>query len=141
MNRTLPLLLAIGPFAGCGSTWTLDDGVLGGGNGDCATPSSMYRDADGDGFGDPRGFLGKACSPTSGAAANATDCDDNSAAVNPAADERCNGIDDDCDPLTGEDEAVDAPSWYLDADDDGYGDDGTSVVACDIPSSDRKSVV
>ena len=38
-----------------------------------------------------------------------------------AADEDCNGVDDDCDGTVDEDDAVDALTWYLDADLDGYG--------------------
>jgi hypothetical protein len=48
------------------------------------------------------------------------DCDDRNDAIHPGVDERCNAIDDDCDGDVDED-AVDAPPMYSDADGDGYG--------------------
>ena len=62
------------------------------------------------------------------------DCDDNDAAVNPGAEESCNGLDDDCD---GEiDEGV-TETWYADADQDGYGDENATVELCsEDPLSD-----
>ncbi len=58
------------------------------------------------------------------------DCDDANDAVHPGATEVCNDRDDDCDAAVDED-AVDAPTWYADADADGYG--VAAVVACDPP--------
>jgi hypothetical protein len=60
---------------------------------------TWYADADGDGFGNA-GSTTTACTQPVGYVANSSDCDDNSAAVNPNATEVCNGIDDDCDGLT-----------------------------------------
>ncbi len=57
------------------------------------------------------------------------DCDDGNAAVNPAAIEVCNGIDDNCNNIV-DDDAVDAGAWYVDADGDGYGVTSTFIVAC-----------
>ena len=89
--------------------------------GNCADPtdyncdgSAGFDDADGDGF--------AACE----------DCDDSRTSVNPDGEERCNGLDDDCDG-TPDDNAPDADRWYADADADGYTDPSTSVVACDPP--------
>ncbi len=59
------------------------------------------------------------------------DCDDNNANVRPSAREVCDGIDQDCD------EEVDEGAeqrFYRDADDDGFGDRGTSVQACSAPT-------
>ena len=50
-----------------------------------------------------------------------------------ALEERCNRMDDDCDGQVDEDDAVDAPTWYLDADGDGYGDPAKSKRACQRP--------
>jgi len=63
---------------------------------DPSDPSVFYADEDGDGFGDPENTA-SACSPPEGYVTSNTDCNDNNADVNPAADEICNFIDDDCD--------------------------------------------
>jgi hypothetical protein len=47
--------------------------------------------------------------------------------------ETCDGTDEDCDGLVDED-ALDAPRWYADADGDGWGDDATATVACAAPA-------
>jgi hypothetical protein len=60
------------------------------------------------------------------------DCDDGDALIHPDADEVCNEKDDDCDGVIDED-PVFAPSWYLDADGDGYGDRTASLQACSAP--------
>jgi hypothetical protein len=61
------------------------------------------------------------------------DCDDQDPAVFPGAEERCNGVDDDCDESIDED-AVDAATWYRDADGDGYGAPDVTTRACEQPS-------
>ena len=58
------------------------------------------------------------------------DCDDNDAAVNPAADEVCDGEDNNCDGVTDTD-AIDASTYYTDADADGFGDPAAPVTSCD----------
>ena len=91
-----------------------------------------YPDADGDGFGDS-GHPGNdqpSCPP--GWVDNNFDCDDGNASINPGADEFCNGIDDNCDTVVDEN-AVDAPTWYRDADGDGYGDLAITLELCDQP--------
>jgi hypothetical protein len=100
---------------------------------DALDAGTWYADSDSDGYGDPSATTA-ACSAPSGAVADATDCDDGDAAVNPGATELCNGIDDDCDGGTDEDDAADAGTWYTDADGDGYGDAGSPVSACSQPS-------
>ena len=52
------------------------------------------------------------------------DCDDADAAINPAALEVCNGVDDNCDGRTDADDATltDGVTGYADRDGDGFGD-------------------
>ena len=61
------------------------------------------------------------------------DCDDADAAVHPGADELCDLLDRDCDGLADVD-SVDAPTWWTDADADGYGDEQGPLVACEQPA-------
>ncbi|MEE2749811.1 MAG: putative metal-binding motif-containing protein, partial [Myxococcota bacterium] len=62
------------------------------------------------------------------------DCDDNDPAINPVADEVCDGSDNDCDSTVDEDDAVDAPNWYADLDMDAYGDPSAVTQACVQPA-------
>jgi len=64
---------------------------------------------------------------------SAEDCDDSDPAVHPGADELCNDVDDDCDGVIDEDDALDAALWYADADGDGYGLTDDTTTACDRP--------
>ena len=91
---------------------------------------TWYRDADGDGYGVST-TTSISCSAPSGYVSNDDDCDDGRAAVNPAAAESCNSRDDDCDGSI--DEGV-GTTWYADTDGDGYGDSGSTSVACSAPS-------
>jgi hypothetical protein len=90
---------------------------------DCTDPADYncdgytgYADDDGDGF--------AACE----------ECDDLDATIFPGADERCDGVDNDCDAVVDEDDATDAVTWYADADGDGYGEPGSTDIACSQPS-------
>lgn len=92
---------------------------------------NVYDDADGDGYGNIA-TVNEACEPADGQTARAGDCDDFDAEVHPGAPERCNGIDDDCNPDTVEsDEAF----WTTDA--------GTEVWTNQVRGSnqDRRQVV
>ena len=95
---------------------------------------TFYTDADGDTYGDAEAPL-EACGESAGVVADNTDCDDANSAINPAADEVCDAIDNDCDGTINGETATDATDWYPDGDADGYGDaDGTPVRDCDAPS-------
>ncbi|MCB9764470.1 MAG: FG-GAP repeat protein [Alphaproteobacteria bacterium] len=112
----------------------LDDDCDGATDGpDAIDPSTWYADDDGDGYGDPDDSA-LACDAPAGAVADATDCDDDDAAVNPGATEVCNGLDDDCDGATDGPNAADAGTWYADDDGDGYGDPDDATLACDAPT-------
>ena len=79
----------------------------------------VFDDADADGWGpvdaDPAGFE---CFPAAGWALEIGDCDEEDAAVNPDADEVCNGYDDDCDDELLADEVDDDLDGVLLCDDD-----------------------
>ncbi len=98
-----------------------------------ADVNTWYADADSDGFGDA-GTTAIACDAPSGYVSDDSDCDDTALAVNPAATEYCDGIDNNCDGAIDEDASIDAATWYADADSDGYGDASTVAVDCEMPS-------
>jgi len=104
---------------------------------DAADAATWFADADGDSYGDPLSSTAACSQPTGYVAATAdgsdTDCDDAEANANPGADEICDGIDNDCDSLTDEDDALDAATWYADTDSDGFGDAASSMPSCDQP--------
>ena len=100
---------------------------------DATDAGTWAIDLDSDGYGDGTYTLVQ-CEQPSGFVANTDDCDDSLAAINPAATETCNTTDDDCDGFVDEDDAVDAATWYLDYDGDGYGDPAWSAVGCEAPS-------
>lgn len=96
--------------------------------------NTWYRDSDNDGYGDPSNST-VACTAPPGYVADNTDCYDGSLDVNPGATERCNSIDDNCDGVVDENTAVDAGTWYVDADGDNYGNPNSSLVACNQPNN------
>jgi len=68
-----------------------------------------------------------------------SDCDDTDPTVNTAADEVCDGKDNDCDGIIDGVSALDALTWFFDQDGDGFGSDTISRVACTQPVSDQAS--
>jgi large repetitive protein len=103
---------------------------------DATTLRNFHPDADEDGFGEPVPPV-IACFPPMGMVNDFRDCDDTREAVNPAADEICNDLDDDCDGLTDDaDPSVDPDSYrdfYTDDDGDGYGVPGPTAHGCETP--------
>ena len=100
---------------------------------DALDASTWYADTDADTYGDASSSR-PGCTQPTGYVADATDCDDTTSTTYPGADEYCNGVDDDCDGSIDEDSAIDASTWYRDADSDGYGDVTYSDVECYQPS-------
>jgi len=92
--------------------------------------TSYYADLDGDTYGNPAS-LTLACSAPTGYVITYTDCNDQNAAVNPAATEVCDGVDNDCDLVV--DDGLKKP-FYYDADLDGYGVVSSTTVACSAPT-------
>ena len=91
--------------------------------------TDCMRDADGDGFGDN--------APSNPAVVAGQDCDDTDILVYPGANEFCNGQDEDCDGVA-DDNPINGTTWYLDADNDGYGGSST-LVACSQPTGHLQS--
>jgi hypothetical protein len=133
MDRSLALL-ALLPLCGCHlfSAVSLDktcedlpEGCDGeGGEGpdptdDTGEPDPV--DADGDGY-----------------TVQSGDCDDANAVINPAGQERCDelGVDEDCDGLVNDEDnnPSDQALFFLDADEDGFGDPAVSTQACEAPA-------
>lgn len=100
--------------------------------------TTYYQDEDGDGYGLALKTI-EACSEPSGYSDIDGDCNDSNRAISPNAVEICDDEDNDCDRVTDID-AIDRSTWYADSDGDGFGDEDTSVSACDAPAgyvSDR----
>ncbi len=93
---------------------------------------TVYLDYDGDGYGNSD-YADTFCDRPDGWVETAGDCDDRAPRRHPGAEERCDDADDDCDGEVDED-PVDGATWWLDGDGDGYGGEGGSVVACDLPT-------
>ena len=126
MKTLLFFVLSWVLFAACGGK----DDTAG-----CDDPQTWFPDADGDGYGarpewTPEYNGVEACAAPTGYVANNTDCNDNDPAINPSADEICDegGVDNDCNGHG--DSELYSPSWYLDADGDGYGDPDHWVKSC-----------
>jgi hypothetical protein len=88
-------------------------------------------DSDRDGYGDDSA-IELACVAPPGFVATGGDCDDDDYLISPLAAETCDLVDQDCDGAI-DDGAVDAATWYLDRDDDGYGQAGATTRACTLP--------
>ena len=93
----------------------------------------MYPDADADGYGDENLSV-EACLLQNGYIEQSGDCDDENNDIHEGQDEYCDDIDNNCNGQVDEDSAVDAFTWYVDGDDDGYGDADSLFLSCfDIP--------
>ena len=74
----------------------------------------------------------EACAQPTGYVSQNGDCDDALSYVYPNAAEVCDGVDNDCNGFTDDQDSAiqNAPTWYLDADGDGFGLDTVSMQAC-----------
>jgi len=108
----------------------IDNDCDGDADADAIDQETWYADGDGDGYGGTSSTTD--CDQPSGHTSNSADCDDSDAAVNPAATEVCDGVDNDCDGDIDTD-ATDQETWYADGDGDGYGST-SSTTACEQPS-------
>ena len=87
---------------------------------------TFFKDADGDGYGDPNIIISQ-CAMPSTYVSNDQDCDDASVDIYPNAIEYCNGMDDNCNGTIDESTAVNLTTYFMDTDGDGFGD-GTNVL-------------
>jgi len=91
---------------------------------------TFFYDGDRDGVGGDESLT--ACIPPLGYVSEGGDCNDIDPAIRPGAAERCNGIDDNCDDVLDDADALidplDLTTCWPDGDGDGYGDPGGSTV-------------
>lgn len=90
----------------------------------------FYRDADGDGHGNPAATT-TACSAPTGYVASNDDCNDARNDVFPGHPEACDGLDNNCNGQI--DEGV-LSTFYRDLDGDGFGDRTMTTAACTRPA-------
>lgn len=93
---------------------------------------TWYFDSDGDGYAGTGTTV--ACDAPADYYATPLDCDDVNSSISPGGIETCNGIDENCDGEIDDNSAIDAPTWYIDADADGFGDEGGGAPACTMPA-------
>ena len=93
----------------------------------------FYIDYDNDGYGSssPSSITQQGCSPDTGFADNNDDCSDNDSETYPDAQEICDDVDNNCNDEI--DEGL-IQFWYLDFDQDGFGDGQTFFEDCEAPS-------
>ncbi len=91
---------------------------------------TYYLDMDGDGFGDDLNTVNDCTQPINTVLIGG-DCDDSNPAINPEAEEICDGLDNNCDINIDEDLIFEI--YYADADGDGYGDDNITMSDCEQP--------
>ena len=99
---------------------------------------TLYRDDDGDSFGDDA-FSMWTCENPEGYVLESGDCNDLDASIHPDASEICDeGIDNNCNGLNDDnDPALDTAGqkqWWMDYDGDGYGEIGEPIVSCSGPT-------
>jgi len=119
-----------GSFEVCDSVDNDCDGSV---DEDAINATDFYVDADNDGYGSAASSV-SSCTAQSGYADNDADCNDGDSAVNPAATESCDSIDNDCDGTIDESGASGGSTWYQDLDSDGFGNPANDVSACTQPS-------
>jgi hypothetical protein len=93
----------------------------------------LFRDADGDGFGDPLAAQVGCPGATAYWVPDHSDCDDGRADTYVGAPERCDSRDNDCDGRVDED-PIDPRTTYADVDRDGFGDPATAQADCALSS-------
>ena len=134
------ICLTEGPLPGCSAPDPieetcngLDDDCDGETDEDAIDCEVMFLDSDGDGFG--QGIGDCLCEkPSDKWISDGGDCNELVTNINPGAPESCNGLDDDCDGETDEQDAQGCADQYEDVDADLYGK--TDVTACFCAGTD-----
>ena len=91
--------------------------------------NTYFVDSDNDNFGDATASMDTcATEPPAGYAANASDCDDSNPDIHPGITEICDGIDNDCSGTA--DDGLTVYTYYLDSDNDSYGDAAITTDTC-----------
>lgn len=96
--------------------------------------STLYRDFDGDGYGDASTTMEWCSADYAGYVVNDTDCDDRDADVNPSEADDCDGFDNNCNGEIDEDCPAANSTYYADVDGDGFGDSASSTEATSRPA-------
>ena len=91
---------------------------------------TFYNDLDNDGFGNTNDSI-LSCFLPDGYVENSLDCDDENPNMHPEIQEICDSLDNDCNGLI--DDGLQMNLYYLDSDNDGYGDENMSVNNCSQP--------
>lgn len=114
------------------STSEICDGIDNDCNGltdDGLTVYTYYLDLDADGFGDAAAGIDTCLTtPPAGFVINAMDCNDNDNGIHPNSSEICDGLDNDCNGLA--DDGLTIYTYYLDSDNDGFGDENQFIDTC-----------
>ena len=101
---------------------------------DPVNPRTFYFDEDLDGFG-RNDTTHTDCNNIEGYVPFGDDCDDANPAINPGQDELCStvGVDDNCNGVFDERDAIDSLTFFPDADEDGHGDMFSTIQSCVQP--------
>jgi PKD repeat protein len=94
--------------------------------------ATWYADEDGDTYGNALDAIVDCVQP-SGYVDNNLDCDDDNSGVNPASEDICDNLDNDCNGAV-DDDPANHTTWFLDSDSDGFGDDANTTGSCNQPA-------
>jgi hypothetical protein len=109
------------------------DGLVDADDPDLVGASQWYPDLDGDGFGDDGAPAVTACSRPANHVLIRGDCRDDDPAINEAALEVCDGVDNNCSGQIDAGTGLVATTWYPDADGDRWGDGTQGLQQCTRP--------
>ena len=105
---------------------------------DAVDTSTWYFDGDGDGYGSTTVTV-EVCAAPAGYVSASGDCNDGDDSIHPGAPEVCDddNVDEDCDGLADESDALGKTLWFLDTDSDGYASSSELLAAymCDAYGS------